>query len=138
MRSVFLASLITAAQRHLSCPSPLRISSSMAFLIAPGLALFLSSSPTLDVSIVQYSVSVILDGVVPIDVSVRRLLGQLFGGVRATSAYDGEGLDVWILDSWVWICSTIPAISSFNVSICWVTVLVIVSIWFSCILVRAS
>ena len=49
---------------------------------------------------------------VPIDVSVRRLLGQLFGGVRATSAYNGEGLDVWILDSWVWICSTIPVISS--------------------------
>ena len=66
----------------------------MAFLITPRLALFLSSSPTLNVSIVQYSVSVILEGVVPIDVSVCRLLGKLFGGVRATSAYDGKGLDI--------------------------------------------
>jgi hypothetical protein len=61
--------------------------------MAAGWALLLSSSLTFDVSIVQYSVSVILDGAVPIDVSVRTLLGQLFGGVRATSAYDGEGLD---------------------------------------------
>jgi hypothetical protein len=42
---------------------------------------------------VQYSVSVILEGIVPIDVSVRTLLGQLFSGVRAISAYDGEGLE---------------------------------------------
>jgi hypothetical protein len=67
---------------------------------------------------------VILEGVVPIDVSIRRLLGRLSGGVQATSAYD-RGLDVWILDGWVWICSAIPAISSLNASICWVTVLVI-------------
>ena len=53
--------------------------------------LLLSSSLTLDVSIVQYSVSVILDGVVPVEVSVRTLLGQLLGGVRAISAYDGDG-----------------------------------------------
>jgi hypothetical protein len=52
------------------------------------------------VYIVQYSVSVILDGVVPIDEGVRTLLGKPFGGVRATSAYDGEGLDAWISDSW--------------------------------------
>jgi hypothetical protein len=29
----------------------------------------------------------------PIDVTVRTLLGRLPGGVRATSTYDGEGLD---------------------------------------------
>lgn len=99
MRSKFLASLITATQRQFSCPFVVRISSSIAFLTAPGYALFLSFSPTLEVSIVQYSVSVILDGVVPIDKGVRTLLGKLFGGVRATSAYDGEGLDAWISDS---------------------------------------
>jgi hypothetical protein len=57
------------------------LSSSIVFLIAPGCALLLSSSSTLDVSIVQYSVSVIFDGVVPTEVRVRTLLDVLFGGV---------------------------------------------------------
>ena len=65
----------------------------MAFLIASGWALFLSSSLTPDVSIVQYSTSVIVDDVVPVEVSVRMLLGRLLGGVRATSAYDGVVLE---------------------------------------------
>ena len=52
-------------------------------------------------SIVQYNVSVIVDGAVPIEGSVCALLGMLFGGVRATSAYDGEGLDACMLATWV-------------------------------------
>jgi hypothetical protein len=33
---------------------------------------------------------------------VHILLGKLSGGVRATSVYNGDGLDgAWILDSWV-------------------------------------
>lgn len=46
-----------------ACPSMVRISSSMAFLTAPGYALLLSSTPTPDVSIVQESVLVIIDAV---------------------------------------------------------------------------
>jgi hypothetical protein len=34
--------------------------------------------------------SVVLGGIVPIDVRVRMLLGQLVGGVRVISAYDGD------------------------------------------------
>jgi hypothetical protein len=50
---------------------------------------------------VQYSVSVIVDGVVPIE-RFRTLLGRLFGGVRAISAYDGLALGgAWMLDSCV-------------------------------------
>jgi hypothetical protein len=55
--------------------------------------LLLSSSPTLDMSIVQYSVSVMLDGAVPIGVSARMLLGQLFDSVRAARRMLGTGLD---------------------------------------------
>jgi hypothetical protein len=69
-----------------------RISSLIAFLIAPSYALLLSSSPTLDVSIVQYSLSVIVNSVVPIEVRVRTLLGLLLGSVRATSVYNGDAL----------------------------------------------
>ena len=91
MRYIFLASLITAAQRQFECPSMVRISS-ITFLTGPCCALFLSSSPTLDMSIAQYNVSVIVDGVVPIEVRVRTLDGQLLGGVRAASAYGGDAL----------------------------------------------
>ena len=98
MRSLFLESLTTAAQRQLTWPSVLRISSSIASLIIPGCALSLSSSPTLDVSTVQYGVSVIVDGVVRVEERrVRTLLGLLLGVVRATSAYDGEGLGACML-----------------------------------------
>ena len=80
----------------------MRISSSIAFLIVSGCALLLSPSTTLDVSTVQYSVSVIVDSVVRREERVRTLLGELSGGVRATSAYDGLGLDgAWILGNWV-------------------------------------
>lgn len=69
---------------HASCPSLLRISSSIAFRVAPSSTLHPSSS-TLDVSIVQYSVSVIADAVVFVD-RLWILLGRELGGVRATSA----------------------------------------------------
>jgi hypothetical protein len=45
------------------------------------------------VSTVQYKVSVRADGVLFIDERVRMLLGLLFGAVRATSAYEGLGLE---------------------------------------------
>jgi len=77
MRSAFRESLITAAQRQFACPSAVRILPSIAFLIDPGCTLLLSSSPIRDVSMVQYSVSVIVDGVVPIEVRVWTLLGRL-------------------------------------------------------------
>jgi hypothetical protein len=41
---------------------------------------------------VQYSVSVIVNGVVRRE-KVRTLLSELSGGVRATSVYDGNRLD---------------------------------------------
>ena len=74
MRAVFLGSLITATQRQRSWPSVVRISFSIACLIVPGCALLWSCSSTLDVSTVQYSVSVIADGVVLIERD-SRLLG---------------------------------------------------------------
>lgn len=90
MRAVFLGSLVTAVQRQLSRCAPTRISFSMVSLITPGCALFLSSAPILDVSIVQYSVSVMVDGVRLIEENDGRLLGWLVGGVRAIAAYDGD------------------------------------------------
>src|SRR4051812_29515570 len=74
MCSIFLVSLITMAQHQFACPSTVQISSSIAFLTASGCALHLFSSTILDVSIVQYSISVIVDGVVFIEVRVRTLL----------------------------------------------------------------
>jgi len=71
----------------------------MACLITTGCALFLSSSSTLEVSIVQYGVSVILDGVVFLSEMGCRLLGWLSGGVRAISAYDG----VVLAAAWDWV-----------------------------------
>jgi hypothetical protein len=59
----------------------------------------LSASSTLDTSTVQYRVSVKVERVVWLE-SVLKLLGWLPGGVRATSAYDGLGLDSWMLDSY--------------------------------------
>lgn len=61
MRSMFLASLVTAAQRQFAYPSAVRISPLISFPTAPGCALLLFSSLTLDVSIVQYSLSAIND-----------------------------------------------------------------------------
>jgi hypothetical protein len=55
---------------------------------------------TLDVSIVQYSVSVMFDGVRLIEEKDDRLLGWLVGGVRAIAADDGDGLaGIWTFDS---------------------------------------
>jgi hypothetical protein len=86
--------------------APIRMPSTMRDLLlhclpyCPRLCLALSSSQTFDVRIVQYSVSVIVDGVVPIEVRVCTLLGLLLGGIRATSAYDGDALrDGCMLDS---------------------------------------
>ena len=89
MRSVFLAFLITAAQRQFACFSFVRISFSIAFRIAPGCTLLLSLSSTLDVLTVQYSVSVIVDEIVREKKRVRTLLS---GSVRAASAYDKNKL----------------------------------------------
>src|SRR5881394_2442619 len=86
MRAAFLPSLMTAMQRQLSWPSIACISFSIACLTDPGCTSLLSFSSTLDVSTVQYSVSVIVDGVVFNDERDCRLLGRLLGGVRATSA----------------------------------------------------
>jgi hypothetical protein len=58
----------------------------------PAFAMPLSASSTLDTSIVQYRVSVKIDGVVWSE-SVLKLLGWLPGGARAMSAYDAFGLD---------------------------------------------
>lgn len=91
----------------------------IADLIILGCALLRSSSPTLDMSIVQYSVSVIIDGVVPTEVRVRTLLGRLLGGVRAISACDGDPLgDGCTLDSWVSILSIISVACALSISIC--------------------
>ena len=57
-RFMFFASLVTARQRQLSCPFVARISFSTAALIALGEVLSASSSATLEVSITQYSASV--------------------------------------------------------------------------------
>src|ERR1700761_7378185 len=57
-RLAFFASLVTARQRQLFCPSPVRISFSTIVLMAPGEVLSMSCSVTREASIVQYSVSV--------------------------------------------------------------------------------
>jgi hypothetical protein len=85
MRAVFLGSLVTAVQRQLSRSAPARISFSIASLITPG-CVFCLSSFILEVSIVQYSVSVIVDGVRLLEEKDGRLLGWLVGGVRAMAA----------------------------------------------------
>jgi hypothetical protein len=70
--------------------------------IIPDCALLLSSFPTLNVSTVQYSVSIIVTGVVFIEERVCRLLNQRLENMRAISAYNGVALGgAWILDSWV-------------------------------------
>lgn len=71
---------------------------SLFFLIAARWALLLRQLALvflakLDVSIVQYSVSVMLDGAVPIGMSARMLLGQLFDSVRAARCMLGRGLE---------------------------------------------
>ena len=70
----------------------------------------------------QYSVSVIIDGVIPIEVRIRTLLGRLLGGVRAASAYDGDTLGGWLYVGQLVLYQS--ATSAFNVSICPVEVLV--------------
>lgn len=76
---------MTATHRQLFPSSPLRISFSISCLILLALALSLSASSTLDMSTVQYNVSVKVDGVVWLEI-VLRLLGRLPDGVRAISA----------------------------------------------------
>jgi hypothetical protein len=83
---------VTATHRQPLPSSPSRISFSISCLILLALVLSLSASSTLETSTVQYSVSVKVDGVVWLE-TVLRLLGRLPGGVRATSAYDGFGLE---------------------------------------------
>jgi hypothetical protein len=61
-------------------------------LIAPAEVLSPPPLSTLEVSIVQNSESVIVDGVVSTDDVEFRFAGELFGGVLATFAYDGFGL----------------------------------------------
>ena len=56
--------------------------------LASSNSLLLSSSSALDVSIVQYSVSAIIDDIVFTEERFRTFISVLFGGVRATSAYD--------------------------------------------------
>jgi hypothetical protein len=58
----------------------------------PGLALLCSLLSIREVSTVQYSVSVTVEGVVFAEI-LRRLLDRLVIGVRATSAYDCWALD---------------------------------------------
>src|SRR5690242_17040876 len=92
MRYAFLASLVTARQRQLAWSTLVRIIVSIAALTAPTDVLSLSSLDTLEVSMMQYRVSVIVEGVVPMDDMETTFAGELLGGVRATSAYDGFGL----------------------------------------------
>ena len=92
MRVAFLGSLVTVGQRQFLWSSVMRISCSIACLIVPGCASFLSLSSILDVSTVQYGVSVIVDGEGSVEWGDVRLLGWLLGGVRAISAYDGVAL----------------------------------------------
>lgn len=66
--------------------SVVRISASTARLIGPADGRSFSLTAICEVSIVQYSVSVKVVGVVLDDDRVRVLLGWLVGGVRATSA----------------------------------------------------
>jgi hypothetical protein len=72
--------------------SRVRTSASIAFLTSATWTLPFSFSSTLDVSMVQNSVSVKVEGVVFDEESVRIPLGWLDGGVRATSAYDALAL----------------------------------------------
>lgn len=86
MRAVFLGALVTAVQRQLSGSGPARISFSIASSDDPRLRLvfvFLVHS----VSMVQYSVSVMVDGIRLLEEKYGRLLGWLVGGVRAIAAY---------------------------------------------------
>ena len=84
--------MVTAQQCQLACLFESCISFSTVILIALVETLSASSLTTLDVSTVQYSMSVMVDGVVPIDDMERILAGVLFSSVHATSAYDGLGL----------------------------------------------
>jgi hypothetical protein len=86
MRWGFLGSMVTARHRQSFCSPAARISFSIAARIVPAVALARPSSSIRDVSMVQYRVSVNVEGVVFIEVSVRTLLGWLVGGVRATCA----------------------------------------------------
>jgi hypothetical protein len=92
MRAVFLGSLVTAVQRQLLRSACVRISFSIVSRMTLGCVLLLSSSFILDVSIVQYSVSVKVEGVRLLEEKDGRLLGWLFGGVRAIAAYEGDAL----------------------------------------------
>ena len=75
MRVAFLESLVTATQRQFLRSSVIRISCSIVCLIVPGCASSLSLSSTLDVSTVQYGVSVIVDGEGPVKWRDVRLHG---------------------------------------------------------------
>lgn len=77
MRVVLVGFLLTAVQRQLCRSAPVRTSFSIASLINPCCALFRSSSFTLNVSIVQYSVSVMFDGVGLIEEKDGRLVAWL-------------------------------------------------------------
>ena len=75
---------------------------------------------TLDISIVQYRVSVIVDGVVPMDDMEFRFVGMLFGGICTTSMYDGFGLvfaegEVDIGGDSQWTSSLSSCISAYRV-----------------------
>ncbi len=58
----------------------------MAFLTVAGLAFVFSAAFAQDVSIVQYGVSVYVDGTVSPDETGQMLLGRLLGGVFAIAA----------------------------------------------------
>ena len=92
MRCGFFESLVTARQRHAGLSHSMRTPSSTIDRTAPAETWSFASASTLEVSIVQYRVSVMVDGVVPIDDIECTFAGTLFGGVRATSAYEGLGL----------------------------------------------
>ena len=92
MRAVFLGSLVAAVQRQLVRSVCVRISFSIVSRITPGCVLLLSSSFILDVPIVHYSVSVMVEGVRLLEEKNGRLLGWLFGGVRSIAAYEANAL----------------------------------------------
>ena len=94
MRFIFLASLVTVWQRQLAWSTLVRISVSMAVLTAPTEILLLSLVDTLEVSMMQYNVSVIVDGVVPWTTETLRSLVSYLDGFCTMFAYVGLGLEL--------------------------------------------
>jgi hypothetical protein len=75
-----------------SAPCAFAFPFSIVSRITLGCVLLLSSSFILDVLIVQYSVSVMVEGIRLLEEKDGRLLGWLFGGVRAIAAHEADAL----------------------------------------------